>query len=407
MPAPPILDIFVVWHPADEIGDEVFKRVHKHFHSEAYSGLAGGAVDVYCRSVGWLATDGPPRPLPVGGVTEDHVPSAQFSAVMPVLGVGLRDAVESSVEWAAYLRGIAASGGSSVAVLPVEVVGANLMDSTANDIIGAIQRLPSASLTEAGLLERSTAQAIAQLASGKTEPLRVFVSHAKHFSETENATQGTDDPPPVYQQVRSAIADSHLSEFFDAHDLQPGTDYAALLDQYASSSALLMIRTDRYASREWTQREVLDAKEHDVPIVGLIALSEGEARGSFLMDHVPTIPLRPDAPGASIALGLDRLVDEALKRALWMAQSTYIQSHGFDWTPVHAPEPVTAVKWLLRHHTEQPSDDHLWIIHPDPPLGPSERAVIDDLCVLAGFDARVDILTPRTFAARGGLVHEQ
>jgi hypothetical protein len=403
MPAPPILDIFVVWHPADEVGGEVFERVHRHFHSEAYSGLAGGAVDVYCRSAGWLAPAGPPRPLPLHGVTEGHVPAAQFSAVVPVLGAGLRDAVESDADWATYLRGVAGATGDTVAVLPVAITGVNLQNSTLYDVIGAIQRLPSGSLADAGLLERSIAQAIAQLASGSTDPLRVFVSHAKHFSNTEEA----DQAPPVYDQVRSAIAASQLGEFFDAHDLQPGTDWAAELDKYASATALLMVRTDRYASREWTQREVLAAKQHDVPIVGLIALSDGEARGSFLMDHVPTVPLLPDDPNGSIRKALARLVDEALKRALWAAQSTYIRSEGFDWTPVHAPEPVTAVRWLLRHRDEQPADDHLWIIHPDPPLGLSERAVVDDLCVLAGFEARVDILTPRTFAARGGLLHER
>lgn len=136
-----------------------------------------------------------------------------------------------------------------------------------------------------GLLERSVAQAIAQLATGTANRTKVFVSHTKHNSAGEDKFE-----PAVFEQVRSAIARSKLAEFFDAHDLQPGRDWAADLDQEAGSSALLMVRTDRYASREWTQREVLQAKRHDVPIVGLIALVEGEARGSFLMDHLPTTP---------------------------------------------------------------------------------------------------------------------
>ena len=170
---------------------------------------------------------------------------------------------------------------------------------------------------------------------------------------------------------------------------------------------MLMVRTDRYASREWTQREVLVAKQHDVPIVGLLALSEGEARGSFLMDSVPTVPLLRDDVVSSITASLNRLVDEALKRALWQTQSTYIREEGFDWTPVHAPEPTTAIGWLSDHQSEDPEDDHLWIIHPDPPLGAAERGVIDNLCKLAGFDTRIDILTPRTFASRGGVLHER
>ncbi len=281
--------------------------------------------------------------------------------------------------------------------------GVNLTDSIVQSTIGTIQRLPSDSLAVAGLLERSVAQAVAQKAAGSTAPVRVFISHAKHFSDSETDLPGG----PLYGHVRSVIADTHLAEFFDAYDLLPGTDWAAELEANASTCALLMVRTDRYASREWTQREVLAAKRHDVPIVGLIALTEGEARGSFLMDHVPTVALHHDAVTASIAASLNRLVDEVLKRALWEAQSTYIKEEGFDWTPVHAPEPSTAVDWLSRHQSDHSDDDHLWIIHPDPPLGPAERTVIDGMCQLAGFDTRVDILTPRTFAARGGALDEQ
>lgn len=403
MLAPPILDVYVVWHPEDEAGAGVFERIHTHFHSDAYSGLAGGAVDVYARNLGWSTAGGPPRPLLLPGSEAGTPRPAHFSAIVPVLGAGLRDAVQRDPDWAHYLRLIAGSVSDTIAVLPVTVPEVNLTDSVVQSAIGAIQRLPSDALATAGLLERSVAQAVAQKAAGSTAPIRVFISHAKHFSTIETDLPGG----PLYEHVRSVIAGTHLGEFFDAHDLLPGTDWAAELEANAGTSAMLMVRTDRYASREWTQREVLVAKQHDVPIVGLIALTEGEARGSFLMDHLPTVPLHHDAVTASVAESLNRLVDEVLKRALWEAQSTYIHEEGFDWTPVHAPEPTTAVDWLSKHKPDQPDDDHLWIIHPDPPLGRAERAVIDDLCQLAGFDTRVDILTPRTFAARGGVLNER
>ncbi|WP_205473770.1 toll/interleukin-1 receptor domain-containing protein [Janibacter melonis] len=403
MPAPPILDVFVVWHPDDEVGATVFERVLSHFHSQGYSGLAGGAVEVYARSASWTAAGGPPRPLLLPGAGPGAPKPAQFVAIVPVLGAALRNAVERDEGWANYLRTAADGGsGAAVVVLPVTVPGVNLADSLLASVIGGIQRLPRDALGAAGLLEREIAQAIAQKAGGLTSPVRVFISHAKHFSGKEASLEGD----PLYERVRSAIAESHLGEFFDAHDLLPGNEWATDLEANAGGSAMLMVRTDRYASREWTQREVRAAKQHDVPIVGLIALAEGEARGSFLMDHVPTVPLRHDAVVESISQALDRLVDEVLKRVLWAAQSTYIGDEGFDWTPVHAPEPVTAVEWLTQHRNDFPDDDHVLIIHPDPPLGTAERAVIDDLCTLAGFDTRIDILTPRTFAARGGVLHE-
>lgn len=401
MPVPPILDVYVVWHPEDTAGSEVFRRLHDHFHSETYSGLAGGAVEVYGRSVSWQLGSSPPRPLLLPGAESGVARPAQFAAIIPVLSTALRDAVQADAGWAEYVTSCMAAGGQYTVVLPVLTPdGVNLDGSTLGRSFTSLQRLPDESTTTAGLLERGVAQAVAQLAARAGNRIKVFVSHSKHSSVGEDGLP----EPPVFEQVRTAIASSKLAEFFDAHDLQPGSDWATDLKQEAGSSALLMVRTDRYASREWTQKEVLVAKRHDVPIVGLIALVDGEARGSFLMDHVPTVPYVRDDPGASIEKALDRLADEALKRALWTAQSSYISAQGFDWLPVHAPEPVTTVEWLARHKAEEAQDEHLWIIHPDPPLGHDERSVIDEMCSVAGFDGRVDVMTPRTFATRGGEV---
>lgn len=400
MPVPPILDVYVVWHPDDRDGARVFERLHSHFHSPTYSGLIGGAVEVYARSVGWHDTDDAPRPLVLPGDMAAPVQPALFAAIIPVLGAELRQAVQNEPRWRSYMDGVGSAANSRVVVAPVSRKDVNLARSALLCAIGTHQRLPDESLDDdqPGLLERSAAQTIAQLATGSKTPIKVFVSHAKHWSVGEDALAQA----PLFEEVRGVIANTKLAEFFDARDLQPGSDWAAELEENAAKSALLMVRTDVYASREWTQREVLAAKRHDVPVVALVALTDGEARGSFLMDHVPTVPLDPPDHVKSINASLNRLVDEALKRALWSAQSEFMLGQGFDWAPVHAPEPVTAIKWLAGHRAMQADDRHLWIIHPDPPLGSAERRVTDELCALAGFGAKVDILTPRTFAARGG-----
>lgn len=401
MPVRPILDVVVVWHPDDKGGGAVFERLHRHFHSDAYAGLAGGAVEVYSRSLGWDEAGGPPRPLLLPDDEDPVLQPARFVAVVPVLGVALRAAVETDAAWRRYLERVAEAASESVVVLPMREGALNLDGSVLARLLQRVQFLPADTPeTEGGDLERSVAQAVAQLAAGSESRIRVFVSHTKHSSEGESAHAGA----PIYEQVRSAIAGTKLADFFDAHDLQSGQDWAAVLDEMASECALLMVRTDVYASREWTQREVLAAKRHDVPIVTLVALTDGESRGSFLMDHMPTVPMRATDPAGAIKASLNRLVDEALKRALWSAQAQYVEEQGFDWAPVHAPEPVTAISWLAKHRSEDANDRHLWIIHPDPPLGPAERRVTDELCALAGFDGRVDLLTPRTFAARGGVL---
>ncbi|UPT64477.1 MAG: toll/interleukin-1 receptor domain-containing protein [Hyphomonadaceae bacterium JAD_PAG50586_4] len=202
-----------------------------------------------------------------------------------------------------------------------------------------------------------------------------------------------------------------MQEFFDASDLQPGEDWDAEIRSKAATSALLAIRTDLYPSREWCQREMLIAKQTGMPIVIMDALGHAEERGSFLMDHVPRVPIR--LQGDTWAKGdiyhaLDLLVDECLKRALWIHQERLSRGRSelqIAWWAPHAPEPVTLVQWLQRATEEGSLTTEtriVRILHPDPPLGRDEKLVLDQVLSLTGISAELDIMTPRLLAARGG-----
>lgn len=402
MVIPPILDVFVVWHPDDAEGEDVCEWLSRHFHSPAFAGLAGGAVEVYARSAGWQETGAPPRPLGIEPVLSEDLPAAQFNAIVPLLGVNLARAVDDDPEWESYIREIVRLDGAiGTGVYPLRVPHTNVSGKL-GQLMKSLQALPDESIKDAATLGRELCQAITQrveTADGAPSRVRVFVSHTKRHSLEE---PDPDHGPILFETVRAEIEKTRLASFFDAHDLQSGSQWEDELDRNAANSALLMVRTDKYSGREWTQREVLVAKRHGVPIVGMYAFTAGEERGSFLMDHVPSVPCDVQTPLPGIRMALNRLVDEALKRALWNAQTIYLGEDGFDWLPVHSPEPVTLTPWLVKHKREQPKDDHVWIIHPDPPLGPKEREVVVELCELAGFSDTVDVLTPRTFAARGG-----
>jgi hypothetical protein len=402
MPVPPILEVFLVWHPSDDVGKAAADVLAAHFHSASFSGLAGGAVELYVRSEGWEREGGAPRPLAFMSPWPHGLPEAQFTAVVPVMGVGMARAFANDSGWKAYLEAIFdADGKKGVGVYPLRDPGAQIQQTALSLASQKFQALAEECSSDAAMLCRELSQAIAQRLSsedGERDRIKVFISHTKHHSFEEQDTDGQH----LFERVRDVIRTTRLAEFFDASDLQPGSHWEQTLDSEAGRCALLMVRTDRYAGREWTQREVLVAKKHGVPVVGLHALRSGEDRGSFIMDHVPTLPCNLDNPEPDITKALNRVVDEALKRALWKAQTVYMTADGFDWLPVHAPEPVTAGPWLRQHQQERPGDKHVWVIHPDPPLGPKERDVIVELCALAGFSDKVDIFTPRTFAARGG-----
>ena len=50
-PSPTVLDIYIVWHPRDHAGKDVFNELVTHYHSEHFCGLAGSAIEVFSRSL--------------------------------------------------------------------------------------------------------------------------------------------------------------------------------------------------------------------------------------------------------------------------------------------------------------------------------------------------------------------
>ncbi|MDX6370093.1 MAG: hypothetical protein QOG93_1595 [Gaiellaceae bacterium] len=100
---------------------------------------------------------------------------------------------------------------------------------------------------------------------------------------------------------------------------------------------------------------------------------------------------------------LNQLVDECMKRALWLRQQELAAGRlelDVAWWAPHAPEPVTLATWL-RANPPLADGSPIRILHPDPPLGPDEREALAELAALAGAEDRLEVMTPRGLAARG------
>lgn len=399
----PILEIYVIWHPDDSEGEDIARWLLDHFRGTPYSGLVGGAIEVYPRSVPWAPESDRPRAVPFHEALPYGLPQSRITAVVPVLGARLARAVADEASgWRQYLEDIVASAAeaSHVGIFPVRLSGC--VDGDLLDLLGGIQAMDSDSASSRAVLCREVSQQVAQLVNDPFgDRLTVFISHTKRHSPDEDPN-GVD---VLVELVRSIIGDTHLRAYFDAADVQPGSDWEAELRTNSASSALLAIRTDLYAGREWCQREFLIAKQAGMPIVTLNAVTRAEERGSFLMDHVPSVGYRDHDDTTrrdSIEEALNLLVDGALRRAIWGIQTEYLRSVGFDWMPLHAPEPVTLVPWLIENGEGTVSDGQLLIMHPDPPLGRDEANLVDQLFDIAGVSGRIEVVTPRTFASRGG-----
>ena len=85
MPAPPILETYVLWHPDEAFGSKSTDWFIEHFHGPAYAGLAGGSRRGLPAQHGWGEPNGPPRSLPLmdaqGGVST--LPQRQVRHLSP------------------------------------------------------------------------------------------------------------------------------------------------------------------------------------------------------------------------------------------------------------------------------------------------------------------------------------
>jgi hypothetical protein len=408
---PPILEIYVVWHPGDTAGSKVAETLLGHFRGTAFSGLMGGAIDVYVRSESPTgASEDAPAPIPALEPPPYDLAVPSYTALVLVAGSELASAVESPGPWRDYVERLEdghQAGPQTLACFPVSVAPLALDGTHLGEVIGGHQQIaPGDWGTDAfeETLCRDLGQGIAQMVDPAHDRLTVFVSHTKRQTVDEQGAVTR-----LVDLVRTVIAGTRLNEFFDASDLQPGEDWAPTLIEAASRGALLAVRTDLYSSRPWCQREVVTAKRHSMPVVVLDGLTHGEERGSFLMDHVPRVAgHRRKTKGWSedaIRTALNQLVDECLKRALWRAQfeaARGVLNIDIDWWASHAPEPTTFADWLSTVDRVAKKDEPIIVLHPDPPLGDDECAVLVQIGRLSGLNGSFKFLTPRGLAAHGG-----
>lgn len=409
---PPILEIYTVWHPLDREGEQIAQDFFDHFHGTLYSGLLGGAVETYQRSVPWSSTSSAPRPIIFDNASSMFgISPAEIIVIIPILGMSLAREVEpGSGQWFGYLNEIIErhrANPKHIFVMPIAIDHSCDSDTVLGKMFSSDLRIGTStdSRKESPALARcrDVTQAIAQLA-GDGKRIKVFISHTKRseYGQEDTVTE-------LIESVRRIIAGTRLTTFFDSQDLQVGTDWATTLVLEASHGAVIALRTDLYASREWCQKEIRVSKNAGMPVVILEALMGTEQRGSFLMDHVPRVAAHQVNGGwneEQIRRALALLVDECLKRILWKRQEQAAIRAGtpvqVSWWAPHAPEPLTFSEWLANGGRGKVTPDNaLRILHPDPPLGRDELEVLDQLRALAKLTVTLDVLTPRMLAVRG------
>ena len=453
---PPTLNIFVVWHPKDEEGALICDTLFNHYHSTPFSGLPENAIEVYGRSYTPHTNNDFNDAIPpiftsdgtIGNIDQNRTENtAEYSVVLFFIGEHLvRSSLQTESEWHKYLTDAVKlqdhSGKTNSHTLVLPILPTNLPDYSNSPVITQLLNRQGVSQGRVGVnnyahenrsaacegaLMRDIGQAVIQnlLADGgEQEKLRIFVSHSR--ADIPDSDLNDIYPYGVVAKVKAWADKTKLGHFI--HDLQSGDPWDQKIREQVRSGAVLMIRTENYSNREWTQWEILEAKRFNTPVVCLDACTKTQPQGSTIFDNVPRViypsneehcdtRMVNDLQSHAIIEALNLLVDICLKQHIWNHLFASETNSPIDtiWKHINQNNEWHGAELHFITHVPQPpepaliptiidslpfpcsTEKHIWVLHPDPPLLPAEQDMMTELCSLAGLDQNsIHFTTPHS-----------
>lgn len=264
----------------------------------------------------------------------------------------------------------------------------NKCPTLASNLFISIEQLAERALRPAFVSLRVLHESRARIAAALDDKhnhahLTLFISHAKL------------DGLPLAQSIKHVI-DSlpWLASFYDARDLAGVSDWEAALEDAATSSLLIILRTDNYEQRFWCQKETYWAEEVAAPTV-LVEARPGLVypAGELPLERMPSVRI----PDGNLYRILHAALRESLRSLLFKRKVKEMVSQGAfpagaKVIPFSYPPGMSA---LLRA-SRNVSTGRSILIYPDPPLrrGLHEAAI----ALVQSIAPRAKLVTPNLLA---------
>ena len=359
----PYITLHIVWHPRCEESAAAAAHLSGHFTRDLYSVEEMG-VDVF----EWSS---PPQESPVPPTMD--LDSGDAIVVVVLIG----DELQRDPGWSDYVVGLARRCRSSDThvpqrrLFPVAVTPGNLSTDLGVQALRWHSWEPDGDSRSRRLVREVTYETSRMLRTmlvddpdltTQMNKVRVFLSHSKH--------------DPIGEQVAKRIRDwlqndVQLSVFLDVTDIPAGLPSDQVLEQGVRDSAVLVVYSDSFSSREWCRREVLVGKETDRPIVVADCIEDLDERAFPYLVNVPIVRLCSRRPNRFERV-VGRLLDEVFKNYLWRCRTASLRQDNPDAMFVtRAPELLTLANITINF----PQISVL--VYPDPPLGLRELELLD------------------------------
>lgn len=215
---------------------------------------------------------------------------------------------------------------------------------------------------------------------------QIFISHSKHDEDGESVARSSRD----WLHENSA-----LSSFFDVYDIPAGLSFREVILHHIETSAVVVLHTDSYSSREWCRREVIEAKQRHVPMVVVDCLRDFDQRSIPYMGNVPIVRMSPDQQDR-IGIFVGCLLDEVFRTFLWRHRvEPFREAYPNVLFTARPPELIS-----LAALPNQQNGVGMAIVYPEPPLGVDEARLFSEIA------PNVPILTLREWMEKNHEVTE-
>lgn len=214
--------------------------------------------------------------------------------------------------------------------------------------------------------------------------LKLFLSH------TKQGKAGVE----IAKALKSKIDNSTLSNFFDAYDIMPTSDFKSRIEKEIIESSMILIYTDSYSSSKWCQMEIQCAKECNRPMVEVNALEHYVDRKypyatNYPVVHVETYKLTEKVLLEILVAVLTETLRHEYNQQKLNNTTGYICSNPPDLIDVLrlSNEKENAISGCITKDSEYPivlgekdiSEHRISILYPDPPIYQHELDVLKRL----------------------------
>lgn len=208
---------------------------------------------------------------------------------------------------------------------------------------------------------------------GRYEKAQIFVSHSKRDKDKIGEKRAKE-------LVNYLTEETTLDAFFDIKDIVPGNRFDKQIDEGVKNALLIILYTNTYSDREWCRRELIAAKDNNVPTV-VVLMTDGVVKRTFpYVGNVPSIAFQKDWR-EPINLLLRTALDEYHEELL-------LNKIAADDDAVHiitCPPELYNIRFL--------PNERIKLLYPEPPLGQEE------LTILSQVHKNVDFVTPMEYTS--------